>query len=239
MALPIYLTMTAWEFSHREVPPHCGYMACHFSPYSSGLSNIPNYLPEGALLTVNDRIPPADHDPACIARQLKQAVDSLKPCGVLLDFQRPEEERTRSIVQALCQCLPCPVAVPPDYARDSKQAVFLPPVPLNQKLSAYLQPWRDREIWLEVDCSGLTMTLTETGCQTAQDPVILEPPVFTDPELHCHYSIRTEENRAVFSLSRDKEDLLSLTEEAQELGVTLAAGLYQELSNVLFVHGSA
>ena len=30
------------------------YMACHFSPYSKGLSNIPPYLPKGSILLLDE-----------------------------------------------------------------------------------------------------------------------------------------------------------------------------------------
>ena len=238
MALPIYLAMTPWEMAHRELPPHCGWMACHFSAYGQGLSNIPTGLPEGSLLILNDRIPPWGHDPALIARQLRAASEQLAPRGILMDLQRPYNEETAMIVQAVCE-LPFPTAVTENYAAQCAAAVFLSPVPLNRTLREHIAPWSGREIWLETDCTGLTLTLTEAGCNLCAEEVLPTEPVFSDEKLHCHYSTRVREDRAVFSLTRYPEDIQALLQEAQSLGITLAAGLYQELSPVLFVHGAS
>ena len=234
MALPIYLAMTPWEMAHRELPPRCGWMACHFSPYGQGLSNIPTSLPADSLLIVNDRIPPWGHDPGLMASQLQQVMDSLAPRGILLDFQRPHNEETAQIAKAFT-ALPCPVAVTQAYAKDCEAAVFLPPVPPNKPLEQHLSPWKGRQIWLEADLSHLTLTVTEDGCR-AEEQADLTEPVFCDSKLHCHYSICLQKDRAVFTLARQPEDLTDLLQEAEKLGVTLAAGLYQELSSVLFVH---
>lgn len=237
MALPIYLAMTAWEMENKKLPPRCGWMACHFSAYGQGLSNIPHALPADALLIVNDRIPPWEHDPSLIAQQLQEMITVFSPRGVLLDFQRPYNKETAQIAAEVSK-LPCPVATTELYAGDCDSAVFLPPVPLNKPLQAHLSPWQGRQIWLEIDLSDLTMTVTQEGCRTTQDPAILAEPIFADTKLHCHYSISQQQDQAVFSLTRQQEDLSELLQEAEELGVTLAAGLYQELSPVLFVHGA-
>lgn len=236
MALPVYLAMTPWEMEHRELPPRCGWMACHFSPYGQGLSNLPRVLPADSLVIVNDRIPPWGHDPKLMVQQLQEVIDTLSPRGVLLDFQRPYNEETAKITQVL-STLPCPVAVTETYAKSCGCGVFLSPVPLNKPLQQHLSPWQGREIWLELDYSGLSLTVTRDGCAAAEEAVSLEEPVLTDSRLHCHYSIRLQKEQAVFSLLRQENDLVSLTEEAEQAGVTLAAGLYQELSGVLFVHG--
>lgn len=238
MALPIYLAMTAWEMEHKKLPPRCGWMACHFSPYGQGLSNVPRQLPADTLLIVNDRIPPWGHDPSLIAEQLQEVLTDFSPRGVLLDFQRPYGKETAQIAAEVSK-LPCPVAVTELYAGDCDSAVFLPPVPLNKSLQAHLSPWKGRQIWLEVDLSDLTMTVTQDGCHTAQESAVLTEPLLADTKLHCHYSISLQDDRAVFSLTRKPEDLTELLQEAEELGVTLAAGLYQEFSSVLFVHGTS
>ena len=72
MALTLYLAMTAAELQNcRQIPEHIAWMACHFSPYSSGISNVPVQLPAGSVLILNDRIPPQGHDPELVARQLQ------------------------------------------------------------------------------------------------------------------------------------------------------------------------
>ena len=46
MAIRPFLAMTAAEIRGTEtLPPKTAWMACHFSPYSTGLSNLPKDLP--------------------------------------------------------------------------------------------------------------------------------------------------------------------------------------------------
>lgn len=203
-------------------------MACHFSPYTLGLSNIPETLPANALLMVNDRIPPHRHDPPLIARQLTDAVQRLQPRGVVLDFQRPFNCEIDQIAAEIGQSLPCPVAVTPNYAKNHPGAVFVPPIPPNQDISDYLKPWEDREIWLETEKTGICLTVTETGCVTEQLSVFPKEPVFANADLCCHYGICVLDDRAIFSLYRTEEDQNALLNKAEKLGVTLAVGLYQE-----------
>ncbi len=228
-ALPVYLAMTGWEFqSCQKKPQHTAWMACHFSPYAQGLSNIPETLPENALLMVNDRVPPHCHDPVLIARQLTDAVKQLQPRGVVLDFQRPFCDETSRIAAETGRSLPCPVAVTPSYAKTHPGAVFVPPIPPNQDISDYLKPWEGREIWLETEMSGISLTVTETGCVTEQLSEFPKEPVFANTDLCCHYGIRVLDDRAIFSLYRTEEDQNALLDKAEKLGVTLAVGLYQE-----------
>ena len=88
MALPLYLALTAAEFQNcSSLPEHAAWMACHYSPYGLGLSNIPKDLPQGSMLILNDRTPPCRHDPELIARQLGEIAERFQCGGVLLDFQ--------------------------------------------------------------------------------------------------------------------------------------------------------
>ena len=67
-----YLAMTPAEFnSVSQPPPDFAYMACHFSPYGTGLGNLPTVLPPESLLILNDRTPIHGHDPQRIFDQLK------------------------------------------------------------------------------------------------------------------------------------------------------------------------
>ena len=51
MAITPFLAMTAAEIEHSTpLPPNVAWMACHFSPYGAGLSNLPKNLPAGSLL---------------------------------------------------------------------------------------------------------------------------------------------------------------------------------------------
>ena len=50
MAIKGYLAMTAAEIAAAGAPAYgLAYMACHFSPYGTGLVNLPRELPEGRL----------------------------------------------------------------------------------------------------------------------------------------------------------------------------------------------
>ena len=119
MVLPLYLAMTAAEIrANTDSPPNIGYMACHFSPYGTGLSNRPTHLPEGSILILNDRTPPCRHDPELIVRQLKALYEAIAPFGFLLDLQRPELQENSIIAKAITEALPCPVAVSDLYAKD-------------------------------------------------------------------------------------------------------------------------
>ena len=64
MAIPQYLAMTAAEMAGTApLPRYMAWMACHFSPYSTGLTNRPAKLRQGSLLILNDRTPIHCHDP--------------------------------------------------------------------------------------------------------------------------------------------------------------------------------
>lgn len=224
-----YLAMTAAEFCGcGKLPPKIAWMACHFSPYGTGLTNLPLHLPEGSLLIVNDRTPVRGHDKARIFDQLAQAVTALKCSAVLLDFQRCSQEA--SDIASKLLALPCPVIVSEGYARELDCPVFLPPVPLTKTIREYLSPWQGREIWLEAALDGETVTLTEKGSTFSPLPPWETPDCpHVDGELFCHYRIEAFNDKAVFTLRRTKEDLNKLLADTKKLGVTNAAGLYQEL----------
>lgn len=229
MEIPIYLAMTAAEFTHCDtLPNHCAWMACHFSPYGTGLSNLPTSLPEGSMIILNDRMPICGHDPQRIEEQLHILLDKLSPCGILLDFQRPDSEETRTLSKILVDALPCPVCVSELYARELSCPVFLPPAKLTCSLKDHLAAWTGREIWLEAALDSLSLRITERGCTI--DPCIAQEMPHRDPSLHCHYRLDLAEDSARFSLERTKEDLDSLLDEATAYGVTHAVGLWQELN---------
>ena len=231
MALQPFLAMTAAEFRCAPaLPPKAAWMACHFSPYGTGLSNLPQRLPPGALLIVDDVTPPHRHHPPFMAEQLSQCVESLQCCGVLLDFQRRGCEETQSIAKQLVAALPCAVAVSESYAKELSCPVLLAPVPPSMALEDYICPWKDREVWLELGTEGEILTLTEQGCTVTSLPYPdWERTGLEEETLHCHYTIETNEKAARFTLWRTREDLTDLLEEAESLGVAGTIGLYQEL----------
>lgn len=231
MALPLYLAMTAAEFSAVEtLPSQVAWMACHFSSYGLGLSNLPQQLPPGAMIILNDRIPIHGHAPAVVVQQLQALQESMHPGCFLLDFQRPDIPETAAVARAVAETLPCPVGVAEPYARELDCPVLLPPVPLLMPTEEHLKPWQGREIWLEVAEESETVTVTAKGAEIAPaTAATLEVPVFEDQRLHCRYHTAVAEDRAVFSLQRDAAHLPALLETAKALGVTQAVGLYQQL----------
>ncbi len=231
MAIRRFLAMTAAEIrSTPALPEKIGWMACQFSPWSQGLSNLPGALPPDSLLILNDFTPMDGHNPSVVASQLEQCTELLKCHGILLDFQRPFAREPAELAAFLAEVLPCPVAVSESYARELGCPVFLPPVPHHVPLGEYLAPWEGREIWLDMAPDGETITLTESGAAIAPlPPEEIPRQGQKDAMLHCHYQIALPENAAKFTLWRTKADLDKLTKEAEKLGVTTVVGLYQEL----------
>lgn len=232
MTFPPYLAMTAAEFSLcRDLPPKIAWMACHFSPYGTGLSNCPTQLPAGSMIILNDRTSIHGHDPQLISRQLSQMEVALQPGCFLLDFQRPGCALTAEVVKAAVASLKSPVGVSDLYAQGVDCPVFLPPVPPECPVEAYLAPWQGREIWLEAALDGCTLTVTEDGCAAAPLPTGEAPACpFTDESLHCRYRVDIGERQLRFTLRRTEAELSALLHQAATLGVTQAVGLFQELS---------
>ena len=231
MALPLYLAMTAAEIQEiSSIPSPLAYMACHFSPYSTGLSNFPPPLPQGSLLILNDRTPIHGHDWGQIREELDAIVETQQCSALLLDFQRPGFEELRNLASLLTRSFPCPVAVSEAYAQGLPCPVFLPPVPPDVPISEYLQPWDGREIWLEAALDAIEITITPLGYKAAPGYPHQNGTIFPQDALHCHYHVTVEPDQAVFSLFRTREDLDALLTEAEILGVNRAIGLWQELS---------
>lgn len=230
MAIPLYLAQTAAEFaSSSPKPDHMAWMACHFSPYGTGITNLPKALPPDSLLILNDRTPVCGHDPETVSDALIQAVQRLHCSGILLDFQRPACPQTAAIAKQIAS-LPCPVAVSEYYAKDLSCAVFLSAPPAHKPLAEYIRPWKDREVWLEAAVGCTQITVTEKG--SSFSPVLSpaqESFPFFDEILLCKYRTEISKECIQFTLYRGKEEWPELLKEAQQLGINRAIGLYQEL----------
>lgn len=229
MAVVPFLAMTAAEFCGSSfLPAKIGWMACHFSPYSAGLSNLPRSLPEGSLLIVNDLTPIHGHDPEFVIKQLMDCAESFRCSGVLLDFQRECSDEALQMAAEIVNALPCPVGVSEIYADSLSCPVFLPPLPHHIPLADWLKPWQDREVWLEAALDAEEILLTEN------DPSILplSCPIgdegFVDTVLHCHYRSEVFDHYAKFTLWRTRDDIASLLEEAESMNIHTAVGLWQE-----------
>lgn len=230
MALTLYLAMTAAEIlGSTQLPEPMAFMACHFAPYGNGISNIPDQLPEGAMLILNDRIPPCGHDPKVVAEQLLQLAEDLSVSRMLLDMQRPDAKETAAIVKAIIDTLPCPVAVTPAYAAELSCAVLLTPA-LRKPLADQLAPWKGREIWLDTTPDCETVTVTEQGSTVLPGSIPESPEaVHTDEELRCQYCLELEDTCARFTVWRDREQLEMLLQDGEKAGISCAVGLYQQL----------
>lgn len=228
MVIPHYLAMTAAEIAGTSpLPQNCAWMACHFSSYSTGLSNIPKTLPEGSLLILNDRTPIHGHDPERIAWELKNAAAALKCSGLLLDFQDRENAALRELTVHLTASLDFPIGVPAEYRQDNT-AVFLPPVPVSTPAEEYLAPWTDVQVWLELSLEGQHIQLTRSGAEITPGSQ-QEGDCFSDSSLHCHYRITDTQDCVQFDLWRTREDLEALLSSS---GAVLGVGLFQELGAV-------
>ena len=232
MAIRPFLAMTGAEMRNSpQIPEGICWMACHFSPYGLGLSNLPPALPPGSLLMVDDITPIRGHRADIIAIQLEQAVDRLGCAGVLLDFQRPDCEAAAGLVAWLVSALPCPVAVSDLYARELACPVFLSAPPCHVPLKEHAAPWKDREIWLELSTGAELLTVDQHGCQTEALSCPPDGGGFEDNAHHCHYLTEVREDAAAFTLWRTHKDLAALLIAAENSGITTAVGLYQELKH--------
>jgi len=228
MEIATYLAMTAEEFAAApSAPEKAAWMACHFSPYSASLLNLPPHLPPNSLLILNDSTPPDRQDAKMIAHILQETLQKHSCSGLLLDFQRPGCPETEKMAEELVK-LDCPVCVSECYAKDLECPVFLPPLPLTVPLSDYIQPWNGREIWLDTELSCQEITVAENGSTFRAVSADAECPL-ADKALHCHYRILIKDDRIIFTLKRTREDLKDLLSEAAALGITTTVGLYQEL----------
>lgn len=230
MGCPQYLAKTKAEFRCEDNSSFpSAWMACHFSPYGTGLSNLPRELPPDSLLMLDDITPIHGHDVSFIGEQLQYCVETLKCKAVLLDFQRPGYGECDKLIQHLSETLTCPVGVSSLYGKTSNTPVLLPPLPCCTSLKSYLESWQRQEIWLETALEGESIVLTEEGSAASPLPgFVPAEDGFSEEALHCHYKAAVAEDKITFTLWRTKEDVEELLTEAEALGVTLAVGLYQQ-----------
>ena len=228
MEIARYFAMTADEFTQAaNLPGKKAWMACHFSPYSTSLSNLPSHLPEGSLLMLNDSTPPSKQVAESIRKTLESAIKTNKCAGLLLDFQRSGNPKTAEIIAALLE-MDCQVCVSECYAKDFDCPIFLPPTPLTIPLCEYILPYQNRQIWLDTALTCERINVTSSG-SIAKPFAATEDYPFQDVRLHCHYNIRVTDESIEFILKRTKADLEALIQEAASLGIAAIVGLYQEL----------
>ena len=154
----------------------------------------------------------------------------------MLDFQRPGSEQTRQLAAALANGLPCPVGVSELYAEALDCPVFVSAPPIDRPLQTHLQPWNGREIWLELATDDQCAVITEDDCQISPaDPENAESLPHIDQAVHCRYRVTMEDTCARLHLHRGIPELQAMLQEAEDLGVQVAVGLYQQLGGDFFI----
>lgn len=233
MEIPLYLTMTAAEVWKAEtLPDPLAWMACHFSSYGTGISNVPKELPAGSMLMLNDRIPFCGHDPQQVAQTLCDVAEELKCSRILLDFQRQNYPDLTMVIQAVLEKAHCPVGVSLLYAQDFNCPVLLPPIPPHVPPEEVLMSQKDRELWLELSAEGTEIIVSPEGSRYTSLPYYQpETTAHFEPDLHCHYTITLAENQVRFQLGRTPEDRFSFLQAVSKLGVSCALELWQEIQD--------
>lgn len=225
-----YLAYTAGELQGSTPEGKLAYMACHFSLYTTGLSNLPEVLLPGSMLILNDQIPISGHDPHRIADQLQETIERFSCDSLLLDFQRPRNEETAQLCRLLAAQMNCPLGISHHYAGCIDCAVFLPPPPLDMLLSEHMKPWQSRKIWLECALEAAEFTITPDGCRASPLPYVFsQEETFIKESLHCRYRCEVEPNKIRFHLYRTTDQLDALLQEAASHGIEKSIGLYQQL----------
>lgn len=228
MDIKCYIAMIAAEFRTAEIlPENSAWMACHFSCYGTGLTNLPAQLPKGAMIIVNDRTPPHGHDPERILDQLCQLAEATEPSCILLDLQRPEQVENKRIAEKLTGSLPCPVGVSALYANELDCPVFLDTPPPNKALDDWIKPWNGRDIWLEVAAETICATVTKDGCQISSACEPVPDIAYKDESLCSDYSVSILKDCATITIRRSAQQLFDLLSKTP--GITKAVGLYQQL----------
>ena len=228
MAIERYLAMTGAEMaSAAALPKKTAWMACHFSPYSTGLCNFPAALPKESLLILNDRTPICGHDPERVCRELKETISKLNCTGLLVDFLNPPNRESLALTSYLAANLPVSLGLPPEYAA-AGCAVFVPAVPTLTPVSQYLSRWQGQEIWLELALGGQAVALKADGAHFGENRFPRKGIIHADDALHCHYVIEEQQGAFIFHTWRTAEDLDALLEDAGQ--IKFAVGLYQELA---------
>lgn len=232
MPISIYEAVTVGDCAGRDAPKaHAAWMAAHFSAAGTGVSNLPQRLPPGSLLILDDRIPWQNHDAQRICQELLQAVANLACSGILLDFEREPCPQTRSfcaLLSTYCQQHSIPLGMPPAYGLSLPVALFLPPLPCWPGPKMVLQPFSGRELWLDAAESGC---VAEIGCESVQifraDPAVLQAQaeghaVFWHCGLCCRYYSSQMGDRIRVALYDTRQTMAQKLDICAKLGVTVA-----------------
>lgn len=234
MVLPLYLAMTGSEIRHKNhISRPIAWMACQFSPYSQGITNVPECLPPESILILNDRMPCQGHSPSLVAQQIKKAADQLQCESILLDFQQVPNPESEAMTAYLAEHIAHPLYISGTYGKHLTCGIFLPPPPLHEPMSDYLDQWGGRQIWMETGLFQETVTITREGTTyTPQFPPDGLDGGHFDQTLCCRYQAVLSDDEIRFLLYDTADTLPHKWRLAQECGVSRILGLYQELGQM-------
>ncbi len=229
MDLSIYLAATGAELRGMDLNAQkLAWMACQFSLSGTGISGIPASLPPESILMLTDEMPIQQHDPHRVADELLSAAENLKCSAILLDFQRPKTEEAATMAETILHAAALPVIISQPYGTLFSCPVLISPSPLWLSLETHLAPWQDRQIWLEAILEDAIVTVTKDGSQYSPCVHHKETPFYNEA-LCVSYAVEEEKDCLQFYLHRGKEELKKLLQQANNIGVKNAIGLYQQL----------
>ena len=239
MSIPLYLAMTAADFSScSRLPPHVAWMACHFSASGTGLSNQPNSLPPESLLILDDQIPWNGHSLEQECRETAALLQKTGAEGILLDFERPPTEETLAMAILLtrhCTAVGTAIGMPELYAQLPEAAIFLPPLPCYQTPAQALSHYGGRELWLEASGNGCRLEVGAQGTQIIpESPDLLQVEstqhaLFQDPGLLCQYFTEKTEEGIRINLFDIPGSLQEKLDACEEFGATRAVAPWQQM----------
>ena len=124
-----------------------------------------------------------------------------------------------------------PAGVSHLYSKGLECAVLLPPVPPDIPLSEHIQPWKGREVWLELALDAIGYRVTKDGAVPFQ-PTCFSENGLADKNLCCHYDIESYDDHIDFTLWRTAKDLTHFIKKAENIGISRCVGLWQELQGI-------
>ncbi len=193
MGTEIYVVMTGKEIRDcGKLPEKIAYLGCHFG--GNGLVGLPDGLPEGSMLLIDDRVVPQESDIESALAQLKPLLPKFS--GIYLDFQR--EETPKEAANLLVEKLPFPVGVPKRFGIGIP---VLPPRQLNLLPGDYYHPG----CWTEAAMTAWELTVTKDGCSKKEVPRKKDFSGHYSEILYCSYSVEMDEEKAVFVMQNNRE----------------------------------
>lgn len=212
------------------LPAQFAWMACHFDPNGNGIIDLPETLPPGCILILNDKTPYNGHNAERITQQLAECAQRYSIHGLLLDFERPISEALKETVRRLVYALPCPVACMKNLKIEGLVSVIQMP-PILGTPEEYFHT--KKGAWLELRKQAEKYQIEMDGCKSdsirePQDE-LTEGQQETALCVHYHFTVNAE--NANLTLWRNRQDREIIMELAKQAGIDTIIGLYQEFRN--------